>query len=391
MPAMKLKVRPVTRSQPPQRSSAARTPSVRGRRAVNQKSGDQQHQRGRQQPGDLTADLAVEEPADAGLAPHRRPVPPAAAAADGAGLVAGQAAEAVVAEGELEDRVVLRAADVGPARGRPQRHDRDPPAGGDDHRAERDQQVTDPREHLRLPGDQVRPAPNAGSTRKTCSILVRKPRPTRAPASAIQRTGWRTAVLDRAQHGVRRADQQQHEQRVGVVEAEHQHRHRRQRQHGAGEQAGPGRARRTPDRRGQQPDREDALERLRHQDRPRGQAEDLHRQRHRPQRERRLVDGDRVGGVGGAEEERLPRLGPGLRGRGVEAVGPAGGRQPPQVEDGGGDQQPGERRPVVVGPRSRRGDGLGPSWSRGRSAWCSCPPRCGGGLAGPRVRSVGLL
>ena len=46
-----------------------------------------------------------------------------------AGLVTGQPAEAVVAERELEDRVVLRATDVGPARCRPQGDDSDPPTG----------------------------------------------------------------------------------------------------------------------------------------------------------------------------------------------------------------------------------------------------------------------
>ena len=84
--------------------------------------GSTEHQRGREQPGDLAADLAVEQAQDAGRAPAASAL--ATAAADGAGLVAAEPAQAVVAEGELEDGVVLRAADPGAARGRPELDDR---------------------------------------------------------------------------------------------------------------------------------------------------------------------------------------------------------------------------------------------------------------------------
>ena len=69
-------------------------------------------------------------------------------------------------------------------------------------------------------------AASAGSTRNACSIFVRNPNPT-SVAGQQQPAG--AAALDRAQRRVRRADQQQHEQRVGVVEPEHQHRDGRQR------------------------------------------------------------------------------------------------------------------------------------------------------------------
>ena len=111
-------------------------------------------------------------------------------------------------------------------------------------------------------------------------------------------------ALDGPLGRVRRPDEQQHQQRVRVVEPEHQHRHRRQRQHGAREQAGAGGARRTPHCRVEQPHGRHALERLRDEDAPRGEPEDLHRERHRPQGERGLVDGDRPRGVGRAEEQR---------------------------------------------------------------------------------------
>ena len=42
--------------------------------------GDQQDERGRQQPRDLAAERRVEQPGDAGRAPHRRPPPPPPAA-----------------------------------------------------------------------------------------------------------------------------------------------------------------------------------------------------------------------------------------------------------------------------------------------------------------------
>ncbi len=76
----------------------------------------------------------------------------------------------------------------------------------------------------------------------------------------------------------------------------------------------------------------------------RRQPEHPDRQRHDPQDRGRLVDRDRVGGVGRAVEERLPVLRTGLhRGR-VERVRPAVRRQVHQVERAGGDQQREERR-----------------------------------------------
>ena len=142
MPAMKLKVRPVTSSHRPQTIRPARIAAGARLAPAEPEARSEQHQRGRHQPGDLAADLTVEEPGDPGAAPHAAGA--AHPAADGPGLVTGQPAEPVVAEGELEDRVALRATDVGTAGGRPQRDDRDPPAGGRDHRAEGDEQVSEP-------------------------------------------------------------------------------------------------------------------------------------------------------------------------------------------------------------------------------------------------------
>jgi hypothetical protein len=62
-------------------------------------------------------DIAGEHAGEAGGSPHRRGSATAAGSAepptgDAADLIAGEAAEAVVAQGQLQDAVVLRAADV---------------------------------------------------------------------------------------------------------------------------------------------------------------------------------------------------------------------------------------------------------------------------------------
>ncbi len=358
MPAMKLKVRAVTTNQPPQATSAARTRSVRGARRVSHSPATSSTSAaGSSQP--TWPPISESSRRSSPVSPQPWPPP------DGADLVAGQPAEAVVAEGELEDRVRLAAADVGTAVGRPQRDDRHPPAGADDHRGQRAEQVPQPPQQRGAAGQQVDQR-ERGHDQERLQHLGQEAEPDEQSGEG-QPAGGVPGGLDGPEGRGGRADQQQHQQRVGVVEAEHQHRHGRQRQHAAGEQAGRRRARRTPDRGDQQPDREHALERLRHQDAPRRQAEDPHRQRHRPQRQRGLVDGDRVGGVGGAEEERLPRLRPGLRRRGVEAVAPAGGAEPPQVQHGGAGQQGDERGalPGLTGPGHEDVGGRRPGLGRG--------------------------
>ena len=62
------------------------------------------------------------------VAPHIE-VPPPSAATDTAGLVAGHPAEAVVAEGQLQDRVVLEPPTYGRIGRRSEHHRRHPPAG----------------------------------------------------------------------------------------------------------------------------------------------------------------------------------------------------------------------------------------------------------------------
>ena len=69
------------------------------------------------------------------------------------------------------------------------------------------------------------------------------------------------------------------------------------------------------------------------------QPEDPHREAVDPQRRGRLVDGDRVRGVGRAEEPRLPARARGLRRGGVEGVGPPGAPTAPRGRARGRRQQ----------------------------------------------------
>ena len=76
-----------------------------GHAARHPQAGDGEEQGCGHQPRDLTADHPVEHPRETSAAPHT--------GADAAGLLTGQPTEAVVAERELEDAVVLRAPDEG--------------------------------------------------------------------------------------------------------------------------------------------------------------------------------------------------------------------------------------------------------------------------------------
>src|SRR5256885_14365961 len=111
MPWAKLNTAPVTSSPPPHMRAVRRPHEIRRAREVGARArpgepeaGGQQEQGGRDQPRDLAAELGQEEPVPAGDAPAR---PDGAQAADAAGLIAGDAAEAVVAEDQVEQAVVL--------------------------------------------------------------------------------------------------------------------------------------------------------------------------------------------------------------------------------------------------------------------------------------------
>ena len=105
----------------------------------------------------------------------------------------------------------------------------------------------DPPAQARRRADQVR-EPEPGNDEQRLAHL-------RQEGEADQRAGRdepaRARVLERPHHAVGGGDEQHHEQRVGVVEAEHQRRDRRDRQHRAGGEPGR-RAEPAPHRREQQ-------------------------------------------------------------------------------------------------------------------------------------------
>jgi hypothetical protein len=85
----------------PQHEPGAEPVGTRQARGQHQ-PGHQQDQRGRQQPGDLPRLRGLEQPGQPGGAPAAT-----ASSADAAGLVPGQPAQAVVAQRQLEEAVVL--------------------------------------------------------------------------------------------------------------------------------------------------------------------------------------------------------------------------------------------------------------------------------------------
>ena len=246
----------------------------------------------------------------------------------------------------------------GRLRRRPQRDGQQPPAGRHDDRDTRGEQLPDPPPERGRRGPQVRRG-EAGQRRgRPAASWSGTPKPRNTPGEQQPARG---RLLDGVRRRPRGRDHQQHEQRVRVVEPEHQHGDRRQREHGAGEQ--PGRRPGDPaDRRLEQRHRGDGHQRLRGEHAPRREAEDPPRQRHHPQRGGRLVDGDRVGGVERAEEERRPALRAGLDGGGVEASWPSRrrrgstGRAPPVPTSSTASAGEFPPRPEGVG---RGGNGCG--------------------------------
>ena len=202
----------------PQHERGARAVGARHASTVNASPATSRIERGGSSHDDLAAELRVEHARRARSGPSG-PSRACAAAADAARLVAGEPAEAVVPEQHVPEAVVLRAADVRTARRGPELHDRDPPAAGGERReAEHARRAPMRRPSCGGPASRYT-SPNAGSTRNACSSLARKPKPTSAPR---RDEPPRAPVLERARHRVRAGDEQQHEQRVGVVEPEHQ-------------------------------------------------------------------------------------------------------------------------------------------------------------------------
>ncbi len=368
----------------PQSVGARRPPRPQQQRAEREQCGGQQPRR-------LPAELGAEQPGQPGLAPAT-----AGRAADAADLRTGQPPQAVVAENELQHAVGLRPADEGPVVGGPQLDDEHPPARAHHQRDRREREVAQPPS----PSDRRADEPHErqrGQHEERLQHLGEEPEPDQGGG---QQQPARSALLDGAQSRVPRGHQQQGEQRVRVVEPEDQHGDRGHGERRAREQR---RTRREPGsqsaceraaahRRVKQPHRRHAHQRLRREHAPRGEPEEPHGEAVDPQRRGCLVDGDPVGRVGRTEEPGLHAHARGLRGGGVEGVGPAGRGQVPQVQPGRRDQQGAERAVAGTQASRPRGGGgwrgRGGRWGEGRRhvtrAWSSA-------LCGHGGRAVGQL
>ena len=141
IPAARLKTSAVTTSEPPQSRNAARVRSVRERSSVKPSPATSRISAAGSNQEIWPPKLALKRRSSP-VGPHIEPAAPDAA--DAPRLVAGQPAESVVAEDQIEKAVVLRAADVRPVRRRRELDDRDPPPRRDDHRPGRDGELRDP-------------------------------------------------------------------------------------------------------------------------------------------------------------------------------------------------------------------------------------------------------
>ena len=338
MPFMKLNTTAVTASQPPQRISAARVGSVRGARRVIANP--------------ATPHITAAGSSHATSAPIPDPEQPAPAdvmvqIAQPTRLVAGQPTEPVVAQGQFDDAVVLRTPDIRARRRRPQLDERQIPPTGHHHGRGGAQHAGHPLTQRTMGGDQIGGG-ESGQDQESLQHLGEEAGSDRGARGGQPPTAG--VFFAGSLHAVGGGDQHEHQQRVRIVEPEHQRGDRGQREHGAGQQR---RARPADAADGsvEQADRGHTLQRLGRQHAPRVQPEQSDREVDDPQRRGGFVDGDRVGGVAGAEQHRRPAVRAGLCGRRVEAVRPPAGRQIPQIEHRGGSQQYADRD-TVSGRRS---------------------------------------
>src|SRR5207244_12185677 len=113
---------------PPMQVKRARMLGPTGMQRENQ-TGNQQDDRGGDEPGDLSTELGEKEAIPAGEAPARSG---GSDRADASGLVSGEPSEPVVAEDQVEQVVVLRTAGIRTVGGGPQLDDGHPPSRRDD-------------------------------------------------------------------------------------------------------------------------------------------------------------------------------------------------------------------------------------------------------------------
>src|SRR5947209_10456159 len=153
IPWPRLNVAAVITSQPPHRSMAARVRFVRrAPRVITSVAASSSTAAGSSQlicPPYSALNIRIHP-----VGPHR--LPTGTLAADAARLVAGQPPEAVVAEEQVENAVVLGPTDVRTPRGGNQLDDGHPPAAGRDHGGGPREQLRDAPAQRRGSSDEVR-------------------------------------------------------------------------------------------------------------------------------------------------------------------------------------------------------------------------------------------
>ena len=152
IPWPRLNTTAVTISQLPHSRNAARVRFVRGARRVmtspatrNTSAAGKSHE--------IWAPKSALKRRSQPVAPQR--LPAGATTADAPGFVAGQPAEAVVAEDQIPERVVLRAADVRTVRRGNELDRRHPPSGRDDHGRAARGELPDPPAQRRRSRDEI--------------------------------------------------------------------------------------------------------------------------------------------------------------------------------------------------------------------------------------------
>ena len=213
---------------------AARVRSVRGRAPRQPEPGDGQDDRS----GDAARRFG--RPCRRGTAGSTRSAPHTephrAAAAHAPGLVAGEPAEAVVPQDQVEQAVVLGPTDVGPGRRRDQLHGGHPPPARHHQGGAAGGQLGDPAAQRRGTGQQI----DGGQHRHHDERLEHLGHEPETDQASGEHHPPGPAVLDGPDGGVGGPGEQQHQEGVGVVEAEHEGCHRCERQHRPGDQGGGG-------------------------------------------------------------------------------------------------------------------------------------------------------
>jgi hypothetical protein len=217
---------------------------------------------------------------------------------------------------------------------RRERHQRRPRSPHDHHRGAAREQLPDGRDPPAWGDPQVRRG-DARRDHERSGHLRLEAEPDR---DAGEHEPARPAVLQRAHDEPQRRHRTEDQERVRVVVARDRDGDRRQGEHQPGDE--PAGAAEAPAHEVvHERDRGDPHQRLGDEQAQRVKAEDLHRQRLHPQRERRLVHRHDAGCIERAVQERVPARAHRPHGGAVVVVREAVAVERPEVQQGGEDEQ----------------------------------------------------